>query len=292
MVCHLVSVTAVRAAGHRRIGRRTALTGFGAALLLGGCGRPGPASGPVTRTPTPAARATLVDDTWDSAAARRRITATVSLPDGADPRTLYPIIALHGLGGDHASALRAGLVDSQRAVIDAGSRPFAAVSVDGGGYYHPRVSGDDHGAMVLTELLDRLGRRLDTSRVGFVGFSMGGYGALLLGSMLGPERCPAVAAASPAVWVPGDTPARGAFDGPADYRTWSLFNRVAELTRIPCRIEASRSDPFRSADRRLADLLKKAGGQVETSFDDPGDHSDGWWGSILPKQLAFCAGRI
>ena len=36
--------------------------------------------------------------------------------------------------------------------------------------------------MVLTELLPMLATKgLDTSKVGFIGWSMGGYGALLLG---------------------------------------------------------------------------------------------------------------
>lgn len=234
----------------------------------------------------------MIEDSWESAAVRRRVTATVSVPGGSDPRRLHPIIVLHGKGGDHYSAVRVGLVESQQAVITAGARPFAVVSVDGGSYFHPRAGGEDFGAMVLHELLGRLESRFDTGRVAFTGFSMGGYGALLLGSMLGPERCPAVAAASPAVWVPGDAPAPGAFDGTQDYRTWSLFNRLPQLARIPCRIEASVSDPFNGADRRLAESLRRTGGSVETSFDQPGEHSDGWWGAVLPAQLRFCADRL
>ena len=41
--------------------------------------------------------------------------------------------------------------------------------------------------MVLDELLPMLGSMgLDTSRVGFMGWSMGGYGAMRLGAKLGP----------------------------------------------------------------------------------------------------------
>ncbi|EUA23105.1 putative esterase [Mycobacterium xenopi 4042] len=42
---------------------------------------------------------------------------------------------------------------------------------------------------------------LDTSRVAFLGWSMGGYGALLLGSRLGPTRTAAICAVSPALWL-------------------------------------------------------------------------------------------
>lgn len=59
----------------------------------------------------------------------------------------------------------------------------------GGSYWHKRASGEDSGAMVLSELIPLLDtHNLDTSRVAFLGWSMGGYGALLLGGRLGPAR--------------------------------------------------------------------------------------------------------
>ncbi|EUA51733.1 putative cONSERVED EXPORTED PROTEIN [Mycobacterium xenopi 3993] len=51
--------------------------------------------------------------------------------------------------------------------------------------------------MVLNELIPMLSSQgLDTSRVAFLGWSMGGYGALLLGSRLGPTRTAAICAVS------------------------------------------------------------------------------------------------
>ena len=58
---------------------------------------------------------------------------------------------------------------------------------------------------------------LDTSRVGFLGWSMGGYGALLLGGRLGPARTAAICAVSPALWMSSGAAAPGAFDGPDDF---------------------------------------------------------------------------
>ncbi|EUA69064.1 putative esterase [Mycobacterium xenopi 4042] len=42
---------------------------------------------------------------------------------------------------------------------------------------------------------------MDTSRVAFLGWSMGGYGALLLGARLGPARTAGICAVSPALWT-------------------------------------------------------------------------------------------
>ena len=95
--------------------------------------------------------------------------------------------------------------------VAAGLPPFAVVAVDGGGsYWHKRASGEDSGAMVLDELIPMLGSQgLDTSRVAFLGWSMGGYGALLLGARLGPARTAAICAVSPALWTSSGATAPG-----------------------------------------------------------------------------------
>ena len=111
--------------------------------------------------------------------------------------------------------------------VAAGLPPFAVVAVDGGGgYWHKRASGEDSGAMVLDELIPMLGSQgLDTSRVAFLGWSMGGYGALLLGARLGAARTAAICAVSPALWTSSGAAAPGAFDGADDYAAntvWGL----------------------------------------------------------------------
>ena len=100
------------------------------------------------------------------------------------------------------------------------------------------------GAMVLDELLPMLGEQgLDTSRVGFLGWSMGGYGALLLGARLGPARTAAICAVSPALWMSSGASAPGAFDGPDDFAANSVFGLPA-LASIPIRIDCGDADPF------------------------------------------------
>ena len=98
--------------------------------------------------------------------------------------------------------------------------------------------------MVLDELIPMLGEQgLDTSRVGFLGWSMGGYGALLLGSRLGPARTAAICAVSPALWTSSGATAPGAFDGADDYAANSVWG-LPNLASIPIRIDCGDSDPF------------------------------------------------
>lgn len=165
---------------------------------------------------------------------------------------LRPVIALHGKGADAAQVMAGGVEQGLAQTVAAGLPPFAVVAVDGGGsYWHRRTSGEDSGAMVLDELLPMLSEQgLDTSRVGFLGWSMGGYGALLLGARLGPARTAAICAVSPALWTSAGATAPGAFDGADDYAANSVWG-LPEFASIPIRIDCGTSDPFASATRQF-----------------------------------------
>ena len=134
--------------------------------------------------------------------------------------------------------------------VEAGLPPFAVVAVDGGGsYWHKRASGEDSGAMVLDELIPMLDSQgLDTSRVGFLGWSMGGYGALLLGARLGPARTAAICAVSPALWTSSGATAPGAFDGADDYAANSVWGLPAARRRF--RSGSTAATAIRSIRRR------------------------------------------
>ena len=85
--------------------------------------------------------------------------------------------------------------------------------------------------MVLEELLPMLSSMgMDTSRVGFLGWSMGGYGALLLGAQLGPARTAGICAISPALYTSFTGSAPGAFDSYDDWVQHSVYGPAgAEL---------------------------------------------------------------
>jgi S-formylglutathione hydrolase FrmB len=239
----------------------------------------------VTPSPTRAAP-TLITGSFVSAA-RGGITTNFAIarpPGQAGP--LRPLIALHGKGSDAAAVMAGGVEQGLAQAVSAGLPPFAVVAVDGGGsYWHRRASGEDAGAMVLDELLPMLGEQgLDTSRVGFLGWSMGGYGALLLGARLGPARTAAICAVSPALWTSSGASAPGAFDGPADFAANTVFGLPA-LASIPVRIDCGDGDPFYAATQQFVAGLPNppAGGF------SPGGHDGAFWSAQLPGEIAWMA---
>ncbi|GFG86693.1 hypothetical protein MALGJ_33690 [Mycolicibacter algericus] len=209
----------------------------------------------------------------------------IARPPG-QTESLRPLIALHGKGSDAATVMAGGVEQGLAEAVAAGLPPFAVVAVDGGGsYWHRRTSGEDSGAMVTDELLPLLtDQGLDTSRVAFIGWSMGGYGALLLGGRLGPRRTAAICAVSPALWLSPGATAPGAFDGVADFAANSVFGMPA-LGSIPIRVDCGDSDPFYSATRAFIDQLPNppAGGF------SPGGHDGSYWSSQLPAELTWVA---
>jgi pimeloyl-ACP methyl ester carboxylesterase len=191
------------------------------------------------------------------------------------------VVALHGHGGDADWPFTG--VHLERHVAPTG---LAVATVDGGDFYwHARGSGIDTGRMVVEELLPLLGRRgLAIDRVGLIGWSMGGYGALLMASRLGPSRVAGVVAASAALWQsPGET-APGAFDDVLDYVRNDVFAARAKLRDIPVRLDCGRDDPFIAANRAFAHQLPDA-----TVTFDAGAHTEEYWASHAGAEMTWLA---
>jgi len=236
--------------------------------------------------PSAQAAPTMVTGSFVSAA--RGGTSTnwaIARPPG-QTRPLRPVIALHGKGSDASTVMAGGVEQGLAQAVNAGLPPFAVVAVDGGGsYWHKRASGEDAGAMVLGELIPMLDTQgLDTSRVAFLGWSMGGYAALLLGGRLGPARTAAICAVSPALWLSSGAAAPGAFDGADDFAANSVFGMPA-LGSIPIRVDCGDSDPFYDATKQfIAQLPNPPAGGFS-----PGGHNGGFWSSQLPAELTWMA---
>ncbi|WP_211319369.1 alpha/beta hydrolase [Quadrisphaera granulorum] len=280
------------------ISRRRALALFagGAAVAAGGLGaawrelRPAPGPGPdAMPTSSPGA---LAGGTFASRACGREVAWQLALPPGASERTGLPVaLVLHGRGGDVSAAFAQLHLDGFLAeVVTAGTPPFALASVDGGdhSYWHRRATGEDPQAMLLEEYLPLLASRgLRTERFGAFGWSMGGYGALLLAQTLaqsgGPQRVAAVAASSPALWSRARDTADGAFDDAKDFAAHDVVGHPQQLAGVPVRLACGDDDPFAPVTHAFAPTVPDLAG---TDFG-PGSHTRGYWRATAAGQLRF-----
>jgi hypothetical protein len=257
------------------------------AELLGRCaGDPVPAAGPAGEVRT----AVL-----PSARRGREVAWALALPPGTAPDGLPVVLALHWRGGDARSTVdRLGLHRVLARHVATGGRPFALVAVDGGEtYWHPRA-GDDPLGMLVDELLPRLGDAgLRVDRIGVWGWSMGGFGALLLAreserGALGGVRVAAAAAVSPALFATAADALPGAFDGPDDFARWGRLLDEPGVATTPLRVTCGDGDTYRDTTRRYRDRVRPtpAGGI------GPGCHDTGFWQADAPGAVAFLADHL
>lgn len=188
----------------------------------------------------------------------------------------WMLVLLHGYGAGPSQFLSQQLFDALAALR--GAAP-AVLLLDGGhdSYWHDRANGK-WGSMVLREAIPAGLHRTGAKRIALGGISMGGYGALLLGSRH--RTFCAVGVQSPALWLePGQT-APGAFDDRADYERNDVFRLRPPW---PLWIDLGASDPFRAATLAYA---KRAG---VTAHVWPGGHDVAFWDAHTPALLGFFA---
>ena len=265
--------------------RRRFLTS-GAAVVLGGSaavvvandrwfGADDPAPSPDHRAPS--SGRPVVEGSLVSAAMGRTVATAMVLPS---PPVHGVVICLHGRGGNHRQAFDSMFLHD---VVAEQQAPLALVSVDGGPtcYWHPRADGTDAMALVLDELLPEIDRVVGAGLpLAVLGWSMGGYGALLL-AQRAPDRFAAVAAASPALFARYEDATDGAFDDEADFAAHDVFADRGALAPLTVRIDCGESDRFIAQSRRFADDLP---GTNHGSFS-PGHHDAAYWRSIAPHQI-------
>jgi dipeptidyl aminopeptidase/acylaminoacyl peptidase len=229
-----------------------------------------------------------VSGTFYSAARNRAVGYTIGYPPRHRPGSELPlVIMLHGYGDSHVNALF-GLSPA---------RAMALVTVDGGaGYWNPHP-GDNPQAMLTDEVIPLCRRRGlgGARRVGVLGVSMGGYGALLLAEKF-PHLISAAAAISPAIWT-SYAQARaanaGAYASAADFTADDAVTHAAALARVPVRVAAGYGDPFYPGVQALARALPKRTGGVppEVSFSN-GCHDGAFFTAQEPPSLAFLARHL
>lgn len=297
-------------AGHRQaliddasvaLSRRTLLAGAAGAAVVGAAGvTEGPrvwrhADAALHPAPQPSYRIPavkaggIVTGAFDSKARRgRRVRWAIAYPPGAATDDVLPVaLVLHGRSDNFASAFGSHALDRFLAdAVLAGTPPFALAAMDGGDhtYWHRRADGDDPQQMLLNEFLPMLrARGLRTDRIGLSGWSMGGYGALLLAERLGAAGCAAVAVDSPALWQAAGDTAPGAFDDAGDYARNNVFASRSRLAGIPLRVAIGMSDPFYVATKAFVAGLTP---RPTTDFSI-GGHTLAFWRHSAPAQLRF-----
>jgi S-formylglutathione hydrolase FrmB len=189
----------------------------------------------------------------------------------------WMLVLLHGYHASPSQFLTQPFFDTLKALR---RRAPEVLLLDGGAdsYWHDRDDGR-WASMVLHEGIPAGLKRARAKRIAIGGISMGGYGALLLGSR--DRKFCAVGAQSPALWLsPGET-APGAFDDAEDYERNDVFKLRPPR---PLWIDLGASDPFHDATLAYA---HRAGIHAHVR---PGGHDAKLWNSFTPRFLRFFAG--
>lgn len=221
----------------------------------------------------------------------RTVRWTLLVPPGVPREGLRLALVLPGRGSSSSAVVDvlrgdAFLPDAVRQ----GTAPFALLGVDTqASYWHPRKGGDDPIGMLTGELLPDMAQQgFDTSRIGVLGWSMGGFGALLLAresaaGRLRRTRVVAAAAGAPALFAKAELSSRGAFDSRRDFDRWGRLAERPGTGSIPLMVDCGVEDRFLAQVRRYRSHVTPtpAGGI------GPGCHSGSWFRSLAPAQLRF-----
>lgn len=234
--------------------------------------------------------------TFLSRARHRPVGYTAAWPPGHHPGDALPLVVmLHGFGADHTNALTS-MSPAQAVALEVDGvplPPMAMVTVDGGGGYWNPHPHDDPMQMVVGELVPmcqalNLGRA--PQRIGTMGISMGGYGALLLAEKY-PGLFAAVAAISPAVWTKyaqANAANAGAYASPADFASDDAVTHAGSLADTPVRVASGLDDPFHAGVVALARALPES---AVVDFSQ-GCHTGSFFTAQEPPSLAFLGAHL
>jgi hypothetical protein len=244
---------------------------------------------------------------FTSSARHREVDWSLALPPGhLHPAGLPVALVLHGLGGDHSTGFtQLRLHEFLAAYVHTGGTPFALAAADGGdAYWHPRRDGDDPLGMLSNEFLPMLtSLGLRTDAIGALGWSMGGYGALLLAreahrgtftatssngtspteSAPARARVVAAAASSPALFASYRASAGGAFDSATDFARYGDLASEPDVGDTALFVGCGTEDAFTQETKRYrANISPTPAGDISQ-----GCHTDGYWRSVAADQISF-----
>jgi predicted esterase len=208
-----------------------------------------------------------------SAARGRLVDFYTAVPAGhGDGRGLPVCLVLHGASTTAADFAGLGLGRFLTDAVRRGAAPFVLAGATGDRLSWRPSGGDDPQRMVHEEIPAWCrARGFDVSRMAACGWSMGGYGSLLLAEAF-PGFVRAVAAFSPAVSAHDD-----------------VVTAAALLRGTPVGLWCGRQDALLDDVKALAKALPE-GPAMERYAD--GRHNFGYWSTCLPAAFGFLAGTL
>ena len=249
----------------------------------------------IDATPAASRPGVVTSGSFASSARRRTVGWSVATPPGIALDGLPVALVLHGRSEDHTAPFaHLRLQDFLAASVLGSGRPFALASIDGGDtYWHPRRDGDDPIAMLDDEYLPLLGSLgLRTDGIAVMGWSMGGYGALLLARQSHRQRLKthivAAAAASPALFASYRHSAAGAFDDDADFATFGALATEPDVGTTPLYVSCGTDDAFATETK----LYRMNVSPTPAGAIGRGCHTAGYWRSIAAEQIRFLAAHL
>lgn len=254
--------------------RRTLLAlGGGAVLAAGGAWwQAAPLATPAPMVPSAPAGDERVERRV-SAARGRTVDFYTAVPAGyGDGRGLPVCLVLHGASKAPRDFPALGLGRFLTAAAERGGAPFVLAGASGDRLGWQPAGADDPQRMVYEEIPKWCAERgFDQTRLAVWGWSMGGYGALLLAQTFpGLVRC--VAAFSPAV-SPGD----------------AVFTHADRLGDTPVGLWCGRDDGLYPNVRALDRALPR---RPVTGGYTAGRHNFAYWATIIPAAFDFIAAAL
>jgi enterochelin esterase-like enzyme len=232
--------------------------------------------------------ATVRSYSLDSPYVNDPVDYVIAWPPGVKPGDPLPVcFALPGRGGGPPM----GFADVVATLVGDGKiPPYAVVGVAGGvSYWHARSTGEDRLSMFLREIVPLCAARHQLGGSGgrraVIGWSMGGFGALLAAETE-PHIFAAVVAVSPAVWTSYAAMILGprdAFDSAADFAAHDVIGHADRLAGVNLRIDCGRQDPFYG----YVTYLEAALPQPPSGGYSPGGHTADYWRRVAPAEAKF-----
>ncbi|MGY3516787.1 alpha/beta hydrolase [Micromonospora sp. PTRAS2] len=209
----------------------------------------------------------------ESAARGRTVDFWTAVPAGhGDGRGLPVCLVLHGASATPRDYARFGLARFLTDAVRRGAPPFVLAGATGGRLSWRPAGADDPQRMVREEVPAWCAERgFDAGRVAAWGWSMGGFGSLLLAETF-PGWLRAVAAFSPAVRA-GD----------------AVFTGAARLRGTPVGLWCGRQDGLLDEVQALARALPEP--PVRAEYAD-GRHDFTYWGRVVPDAFALLGAAL